>query len=71
MELNIKPLSQKDRRWANKKLPGGSYVRDVGCLLVCLAMQLKISPLELLKKDIFRGNLVAVSYTHLTLPTKA
>jgi len=40
MKLEIKPLSQRDSLWANKKLGSStvSTIGDYGCLLVCHAM---------------------------------
>lgn len=58
MKLNIKPLSQKDRRWGSKKLPGGGTLARYGCLLTCLAMQFGTTPDKLLTKDIFSGNYI-------------
>ena len=42
MKLEIKPLSQRDSLWANKKLGSStvSTIGDYGCLLVCHAMML-------------------------------
>jgi len=51
---DIKPLSQKDKRWASKKLPGGETIGKVGCLLTCLAMQLGTTPDKFATKPVFR-----------------
>jgi len=40
MKLNISPLSQRDVRWKDKKLGGGSSIGLYGCLLVCHSMAL-------------------------------
>jgi len=60
MKLNIKPLSQKSRRWASKKLPGGGTIGRYGCLLTCLSMSLGKTPDKLLSEmwDCFNGNYV-------------
>ena len=40
MKLDIKPLSQRDARWKDKKLGGGGSIGLYGCLLTCHAMAL-------------------------------